>query len=89
MFKTTVVWLQSGHSDPFLSNPTPEQSQALNEMADSMYPESQLSYQLSIELSKWTVTRTWPTQEMAQTWADYLLANYDVDSVTVEPVDPE
>lgn len=78
---TTVVWPQTG-TEP---NPTDAQRNDLVNMAQTIsptFPSDPVSF-MSDDGLVLTVTRSWPDQESAQAWVDYILANYNVTSATI------
>ena len=64
--------------------PSEEERQLLDSKAEELAPEfdTDLTY-LRAEGSPGTGIREWPTQEIAQAYVDYVVANFDVTSAVV------
>jgi hypothetical protein len=84
MITTTVVWPQTNNE----SNPGADTSAALNAIANTLSPgtPSELTSVLSSDGLELVAMRTWPSQDIAQQWVDYVLANYNVTSAVVNNV---
>jgi hypothetical protein len=86
MITTIVVWPQSTSE----LHPTSLQRAELDEYVLSLCPgivlwETRKSV-LSDDGSELTVTRIWPTVELAQTWINHIMSTYDVTSAVVNNV---
>jgi hypothetical protein len=83
MITTTVIW-------PYGLAPDEEQRTALNTMASTLAPDFDSSLIFAPDAGPDSggsiiVNRKWPTREIAQSWVDYVLANFDVSSAVVDP----
>jgi hypothetical protein len=84
MITTIVVWPQS-NSEP---NPAPSQRSELDQYALSLSPEKPeaINSVLSDDGTSLTVTRSWPTVELAQAWVDHIMSTASVTSAVVSVV---
>jgi len=78
MIITTIIWPQDGVT----KNPTAEQGAALNAFATTLDCVDQ---EISATDTEIVAVRYWNTQENAQAWIDYILANYHVTSAVIDP----
>ncbi len=82
MVTTKTIWPQDAGE-----NPNDEQRAALSAMAATLAPEQpdNLNSGLNPDGSLVIGYREWPTQEAAEQWIAYILANYNVISCAIEP----
>lgn len=82
MVTTKTIWPQNAGE-----NPTGEERAALAAMAATLAPDQpdNLTSSLNPDGSLVIGLREWPTQEAAEQWVAYTLANYNVISCAIEP----
>jgi hypothetical protein len=78
MITTTVIWPQDGVT----KNPTADQGAALTAFATTL---GCIEHEIHSTPTEFIGERAWPTQEKAQAWIDYILANYNVTSAVIDP----
>ena len=86
MITTTVVWPQN---DSGIANPNPEEGLALAAYANLLLDGgvAELNSAISDDGMSTISTRSWPTVEKANEWVAYVLANYNVTSAVVNPIE--
>lgn len=80
MFTTQTIWPQNNGQ-----NPTNQEISALASMAATLSPDNpdNLNSALNNDGTLVIAYRSWPTQEIAQQWIDYMIANYNINSCTI------
>ena len=84
MITTTVVWPQTDG----IVNPDPSESQLMLEFRSTLLTREDAENQLSNIEDTGTekiAVRTWPSQETAQQWVDFVLENCNVTSAVINP----
>jgi hypothetical protein len=82
MITTTVVWPQMDG----IENPSEEESVAMFAFRATLLTREDAANQLNTIEDTGTekiAVRTWPSQETAQQWVDFLLEKYNVTSALV------
>jgi hypothetical protein len=85
MITTTILWPEKMRDGFLVGLPSEEERQLLDSKAEDLAPEfdTDQTY-LREEGLPGTGIRKWPTQEIAQAYVDYVVANFDVVSATVD-----
>lgn len=81
MITTTVIWPQTDG----VRNPSVETGAMLDQRAAELSPgyNPERSTVLSTDGTEFVSIRSWPSEELAQAWVDYILANHPVTSAVV------
>ena len=84
MITTTIVWPEKVRDGFLVGLPSEEERQLLDSKAEELAPgfDTNQTY-FREEGTPGIGTRTWPTQEIAQSYVDYVLANFTVTSAVV------
>jgi hypothetical protein len=79
MFYTIVTWSSDNEWEAVLTAPSPEQKQAAAEMTNVLAPdfESELIVAVSADRKTRMAMKSWPSEEVAQSWIDYTMANFN------------
>jgi hypothetical protein len=83
MITTTIVWPEKGRDGFTVMFPSEEEQQLLYSKVEELAPGFDTDLILESEGPNGRAIRTWPTQETAQSFVDYVLANFTVVSAVV------
>jgi hypothetical protein len=83
MITTRIVWPEKERDGFTGMFPSEEEQQLLYSKVEELALEFDTDLTLESEGPTGVAIRTWPTQEIAQAYADYVVANFDVVSATV------
>jgi hypothetical protein len=84
MITTTVVWPYTGE----IENPSLVESAAMLEFRSLLLTPEGANTQVSTINDTGTekiAVRTWPSQETAQQWIDFVTTNFNVTSAVINP----